>query len=407
MSKSAIQDNVLNESINLSEALLSWSQQKGYPILIVERDYDKNSVMLRQRRYLTPKSAVNDNTTWWIPYNYVTARNPNFVETTTMDWLNPREYIKIIAVNATLNDWLIFNKQQTGFYRILYDKHNYKLLIKQLNSDNFAVIHRLNRAQLLDDSFDFVGQKVLPIATFFRLFNYLKRETDFAPWHVANNIASNLIRLLRETNIYQRLRSHIAELLNDPYNRIGVENHWNEAILLKQTREIIINLACQFGVTACERATHLQLKLVLFNNYTLHPNMYVYVYGNGIRNATDKEVNVLWHHFNKTLEKDERSAIIAGFGRIQNRTLLQDYLRKTIEDDNLGGLSRAERMTLFVSIVESSEYGLLLGIDLIKRYPLDAIKRLSNLDNIVTILAKCVTTPNARTKVSSILCIYI
>lgn len=400
LQKSVNEDESIDAAVSVHKAFSSWSQQKGYPVLIVERNYDKNTVVLRQSRYSTPKGIIKDNATWWIPYNYATALNSNFVDTTPTGWLMPDEQSKTISINASLNDWILFNKQQTGYYRVLYDEHNYKLLTKQLNGDNFTLIHWLNRAQLLDDSFDFVEQGVLKIHTFLRLFSYLKRETGYAPWKAASVFVEKLSRLLSGSDLYPRILAYLTDLLDEPYHAIGVESHWDETILRQFARTIIVNLACKFGVASCLRATHLQLKLVLFNNFTLQPDLHDFVYANGIRNASDDEVDRLWLHFSNARENDERLAIAASFGLVRNRELLDKYANKTIENDESSGMSKSERAALFHSIIERDEYGLSLGIHLIKHNPIDFEKNVKDLNIIVLPMADRVATVRAREKVS-------
>ena len=49
-------------------------------------------------------------------------------------------------------EWVIFNIQQTGFYRINYDIENWMAIKDQLLL-NHKIIHNLNRAQIIDDAF--------------------------------------------------------------------------------------------------------------------------------------------------------------------------------------------------------------------------------------------------------------
>lgn len=397
LTKSVAEDRTLDASISLNEAFSSWSQQAGYPLLVAERDYGKNTVTLHQRRYLTTKGA-SDSTKWWIPFNFITAENADFSKTTPLGWLKPSESQLSIPLNASKNDWLLFNKQQTGYYRVLYDKQNYKLLTDQLHA-NFTMIHRLNRAQLLDDSFDFFEQTLLSFDEFFPLFSYLSHENEYAPWHVANKIVSNLARLLSERQSFAYLRTYIRGIIIKPYNSIGIENQKNEPILRKNTRQIIINLACEHGLAACRNATYIKLKQVLFSNHTLDPNLFGSIYGNGLFEATNDEVSLLWNRLKKTRE-EERSAILTGFGHIRNESLLREYIQKTIQNNDSSILNKKERNILFKTIVEKSERGLSLGIDLIKRNPLEVTRHLGKLDSLVLTLAVRVTTTDARAKVS-------
>ena len=51
------------------------------------------------------------------------------------------------------NQWVIFNLQQPGYYKVNYDDHNWNLLIQQLLKDHRAIAP-INRAQIIDDALD-------------------------------------------------------------------------------------------------------------------------------------------------------------------------------------------------------------------------------------------------------------
>ena len=48
---------------------------------------------------------------------------------------------------------MLFNIQETGYFRVNYDDANWQLLVNQLADDHTA-IHVINRAQLIDDALD-------------------------------------------------------------------------------------------------------------------------------------------------------------------------------------------------------------------------------------------------------------
>lgn len=101
------------------------------------------------------------------------------------------------------DDWIVVNLQETGYYRVNYDDNNWQLLIEELMSDNFEVIHVINRAQLVDDSLNLARAGVIPYATAFRVLEYLEKEIDYVPWSsvssfelIANSQKCSNIKLL-------------------------------------------------------------------------------------------------------------------------------------------------------------------------------------------------------------------
>lgn len=189
----------------------SWSQQAGFPVVTVRRNYNEGStqnVTLSQERYFTTQPTTPVNTTWWIPINFATARNPNFYNTSADVWF-PQNYplgdFSIEVPTLTENDWLIINKQETGYYRVLYDERNYRLLSDAL-VENIDLFHNLNRAQLIDDTYNFVRTERLTYSTFLDIARFLEFEHEYATWYPAITAFTTLDRYFAGHNNYSAFR---------------------------------------------------------------------------------------------------------------------------------------------------------------------------------------------------------
>jgi len=77
-----------------------------------------------------------------------------------------------------------------------YDIKNWKRIIAELKS-NPKTIHVLNRAQLIDDSFNLARAGELPHFIPFTLVSYLQKEDDFIPWYSVLNGMSYIVERLR------------------------------------------------------------------------------------------------------------------------------------------------------------------------------------------------------------------
>lgn len=80
----------------------------------------------------------------------------------------------------------------TGYYRVNYDTTNWKRIAAFLNSDDYAKIPALNRAQIIDDAFFMIQNGQLDLVTFLKIINYMSRETDLVVWQPALKIATVL-----------------------------------------------------------------------------------------------------------------------------------------------------------------------------------------------------------------------
>lgn len=78
--------------------------------------------------------------------------------------------------------------------RVNYDEHNWKLLIEQLKT-NHKLIDNVNRAELVDDSFNLGRAEIINQTVFLELVEYLEREEDpiaFVPANVGLEYIVNM-----------------------------------------------------------------------------------------------------------------------------------------------------------------------------------------------------------------------
>ena len=119
------------------------------------------------------------------------------------------------------NNWIIFNIQLAGLYKVKYDEQNYKLLVETLNSEDYNTINVINRAQLIDDAMDlaWVGRQDYGIAL--DMINYLKRESEYIPWKAALDNLRIVNRLLLRSPLYGVFKAYMRHILKPIYARLG------------------------------------------------------------------------------------------------------------------------------------------------------------------------------------------
>jgi len=165
----------------------TWTLQKGFPVIKVARSPDGTSAQVSQvgRGLLRKWSSFIGNSRhpqtfpvsfyrdvspqehfmlmkernpsrtkalgWWVPLSFTSQREANFNQTEARGWMKDSEERITLTSLPPKDQWVIFNLQQTGYYRVNYDDHNWGLLIQQLRDDH-KVIHVVNRAQIIDDA---------------------------------------------------------------------------------------------------------------------------------------------------------------------------------------------------------------------------------------------------------------
>ncbi|XP_017888729.1 aminopeptidase N-like [Ceratina calcarata] len=178
----------------------NWVEYPGYPTLTVKRV--KEGYQLTQEHFVIALIKVNEYPTkWWIPITYVEESNPNFKNTTPVDWFAPEKESHTVP-SEEKKGWFIFNTQQAGYYRVNYDVENWELLIKELNMGNDTKIHVLNRAQMIDDAFNLARVNSLNYTVALNVALYLTHEADYMPWQPAFRHLSFLRNLLRTSEEY-------------------------------------------------------------------------------------------------------------------------------------------------------------------------------------------------------------
>lgn len=87
-----------------------------------------------------------------------------------------------------------------GLFRVLYDTRNWMGIVSTLNDPSkYKTIHKLNRVQLIDDSFSFSQVGDMDYGITFQLLKYLKHEKEYAPWLAALGGLSPINKLMKRT----------------------------------------------------------------------------------------------------------------------------------------------------------------------------------------------------------------
>lgn len=190
--------NVLPTGVSVKQVMDSWTTEKGYPVLSVRRSYDTGAIIISQERFISDRKVPNTNV-WMIPFNYAYRSANDFNKINEYDWLSTKA--ARIETPAAADDWIIFNQQQVGFYRVNYDVRNWQLITDALIT-NHDSIHRLNRAQLIDDAYWLARSGRLDVEILMNLVIYLRNEVGYVPWAAASNVLSYFNGKLRGTPAY-------------------------------------------------------------------------------------------------------------------------------------------------------------------------------------------------------------
>uniref|UniRef100_A0A0K2UDX1 Aminopeptidase n=1 Tax=Lepeophtheirus salmonis TaxID=72036 RepID=A0A0K2UDX1_LEPSM len=179
---SSIKPSILN-NMTMKALMGPWLTQAGYPVIHVSPNFENGSIQIYQENFNARDKVINN--LWWVPLKYnIIDKNEN--GTIKLIWLNNTK------MNQTFQDTdlkksfpclepVVFNINQTGYYRVNYNDDNWKLITRYLRL-NHSRIYKYNRAQLIDDSFSLAMEGFLSYLIPFKITTYLPNEDEPLIW---------------------------------------------------------------------------------------------------------------------------------------------------------------------------------------------------------------------------------
>ncbi|KAK0182707.1 hypothetical protein PV327_000817 [Microctonus hyperodae] len=321
---------VYTGNINLTDAFYNWINLPGYAVINVKRDYDTGKAIITQSRFLKEMNQTSSEK-YWIPINFVTEDNLNFMDTNVTHWLDPsKDSIEIDQLKK--DQFVIFNKQQFGYYRVNYDIQNWNLIINYLNSKNYSRIHVLNRAQLIHDAFNLAIVGQLDYKVVLSLLTYLKQETDPIPWAVAFEAMKKIYMVVKYTDMNKYFKKYITELSENLQQEM-VSDPSNETVLIMDgTKQKISKWARNLISYSESTITHQQQLINWLNDpekNALPTENRCTILCKALNYAGQELWDRVWDQYRITNDSDLEYSLKC----TKNVTIMKQYLGKLIPDN--------------------------------------------------------------------------
>ena len=255
LTAAALEDNSL-EGLSVKEIMDTWTLQMNYPVVRLERDGESpcSGLVTQQRFLLTPdqtdQQAGDPQYTWWVPLSFTTP-SQGFDQTFPSAWLSPATANTSTEVDLcstgdlTSEDPVILNVQQTGFYRVNYDQGGWDLIQLTLMTDHTAV-HKVNRAQLVEDALSLARASLLDYPTALRLTDYLGDEQDYVPWAATISSLRYLENMISSQPGFGQLRAFLLRTLQPVLVRLGLEERPDlDTALEQKLRILVVETVCR------------------------------------------------------------------------------------------------------------------------------------------------------------------
>ncbi|NWI18909.1 ERAP1 aminopeptidase, partial [Crypturellus soui] len=234
---------IKREALDVRAMMNTWTLQKGFPLVTVT--VRGKNVHLQQERYR--KGVDSPSSTeylWHIPLTYITSKSDvvqRFLMTTKTDvFILPEEV-----------EWIKFNVGMNGYYIVHYEDDGWDRLIKLLKG-NHVVISSNDRASLINNIFQLVRIKKLPISKAFDLTLYLKHETEIMPVFQGMQELIPIYKLMERRDMddtANQLKEYIVNLFKDLIDK----QSWNDdgSVPERMLKHSLLLFACRRGYQPC------------------------------------------------------------------------------------------------------------------------------------------------------------
>nr|XP_014098415.1 aminopeptidase Ey [Bactrocera oleae] len=290
--------------VHLEQFFSDWTEQVGYPVLFVNV-IAVGRINLTQKRFLLdPRDAKTDILTYTIPLTYTTDNERQF------DNLTARIYIQKDSDLSLIFDkpykWILFNLQQSNYYRVFYDKTLLWQLKTALSTRNHSGIPIINRAQLIDDLFNFARVGMLGYDKVFEFTEYLTYETEYLPWYA---FFSNLQRVAQRLTLEQQklFVKYLQDIMSNIYKHLGFTRS-NDTVLDIYNRNKVISWACKYHLFECDREAQQHFDALKATGSKPTPDFRETLYCNAIRDSQLTYYGILneWFRNEKVISEKQK-----------------------------------------------------------------------------------------------------
>jgi aminopeptidase N len=90
----AHRDDTLEKNLTVKQIMDTWTLQKGFPVVNVQRLNDSNLFKLSQKWFLLDSTVPSSNINkpkWFVPFSYTTSKQNNFTFESEVIWLKPNQ----------------------------------------------------------------------------------------------------------------------------------------------------------------------------------------------------------------------------------------------------------------------------------------------------------------------------
>ncbi|XP_017846387.1 aminopeptidase N isoform X1 [Drosophila busckii] len=249
----ALKDKTLREQYSVSDIIRPWLRNHRLPVVNVERNYQKNSVVLRQKMYLRERPhdvPGQDKMLWWIPIVLNHQDTLRFCNYTPSVWMEESQNITIENMPGK-NSFIIVNPEEIGPFPVNYDQTNWNLLANFLQTKKGRTAIPANtRAKLLHDAWNLAYAGNLSFATTFNMTLFMKSERDHIVWNSVFTFIDQIGRHIDVSIVHRQFERYVSVLLSPLYEELKEETEYIDSGKA-ELRALAKRFLCRAGYKPC------------------------------------------------------------------------------------------------------------------------------------------------------------
>lgn len=236
-------------------------------MVIVNITEGNSLVTLHQKRFLnSPQDATSEtDLRYTLPITFATNVQPNFRNLTPYTYFKKSDNMAELRFGDGI-EWIVLNLQQSNYYRVFYDTPILRKIQLALTQSAHSSIAVENRAQLVDDLFNFAHAEMIDYAEVFKFLEYLSTEVDYIVWYAAYQGIEQVAEHFNQQQLvdFQRYLEDITAVV---FKKLSVNTGSNDSVLDVYNRNMQVSWLCKYRTHKCNEQV-----LQSFNNSQEKPS---------------------------------------------------------------------------------------------------------------------------------------
>ncbi|KAB5528472.1 hypothetical protein PHYPO_G00140570 [Pangasianodon hypophthalmus] len=345
-----------NQSIDVAQMMNTWTVQKGFPLVTVNRK--GNQVKVTQDHFLlNAGDLTNHSNLWHIPLTYINDTCSSSISCKQLFYFKD----KTATFNITGSvKWLKFNYRSDGFYIVDYGDEGWRVLIEALK-ENVNVLPPEDRASLINNVFALSRLGKVSFRQVLNLLDYIKDETETAPLTEALTQLNSIYRLLEkrsDLNLLSRMKSYIF----DHFGKLMDNQSWGEETSVSKVslRSVLLETACSLSRTECTEKAKQLFDQWKSSNKTVPGDLLTAVLS--VAAQTDERWNVLCDSYVHSIYDSEKRKTLEALASTQDIRKIAWLLKAGLD----GSPIQTPELPLVINRVSRHFAGYLYAWDFVK-----------------------------------------